>query len=81
MDIIEYILIFTNWNVVGFIIALTSMDSTGFEYVNPCWIYRHYHVIYFALLLLFVIGFIKFVLLEDKRLIMDNEPPHNIEFN
>ena len=55
MDIIEYILIFTNWNVVGFIIALTSMDSIGFEYVNPCWIYRHYHVNYFGAALLFIV--------------------------
>ena len=55
MDIIEYILIFTNWNVVGFIIALTSMDSIGFEYVNPCWIYRHYHVNYFGATLLFIV--------------------------
>ena len=55
MDIIEYILIFTNWNVVGFIIALMSMDSIGFEYVNPCWIYRHYHVNYFGAALLFIV--------------------------
>ena len=55
MDIEEYIVIFFVWNVVGFIIALLSMDSTGFEYVNPCWIYRHYHVNYFGAALLFIV--------------------------
>lgn len=55
MGIIEYFLIFMEWNVVGFIIALLSMDSTGFEYVNPCWIYHHYHVNYFGAALLFIV--------------------------
>lgn len=55
MDIGEYILIFIVWNVVGFIMALASMDSTGLEYVNPCWIYRHYPVNYFGAALLFII--------------------------
>ena len=55
MNIGTYILIFFEWNVVGFIIALLSMDSTGFEYVNPCWIYRHYHVNYFGAALLFIV--------------------------
>ena len=55
MNIGAYILIFIEWNVVGFIIALMSMDSIGFEYVNPCWIYRHYHVNYFGAALLFIV--------------------------
>lgn len=55
MGIIEYFLIFIEWNVVGFIIALLSMDSTGFEYLNPCWIYHHYHVNYFGAALLFIV--------------------------
>ena len=55
MNIGTYILIFIVWNVVGFIIALTSMDSTGFEYVNPCWIYHHYHVNCFGAALLFIV--------------------------
>ena len=55
MDIIEYISIFIEWNVVGFIIALISMDSIGFEYVNPCWIHRHYPVNYFGAALLFIV--------------------------
>ena len=55
MNIGTYILIFIEWNVVGFIIALLSMDSTGFEYVNPCWIYHHYHVNYFGAALLFIV--------------------------
>ena len=55
MNIGAYISIFIEWNVVGFIIALMSMDSIGFEYVNPCWIYRHYHVNYFGAALLFIV--------------------------
>ena len=55
MNIGTYISIFIEWNVVGFIIALMSMDSIGFEYVNPCWIYRHYHVNYFGAALLFIV--------------------------
>ena len=55
MNIGAYISIFIEWNVVGFMIALMSMDSIGFEYVNPCWIYRHYHVNYFGAALLFIV--------------------------
>ena len=55
MGIIEYIFIFLGWNICGFIIALISMDSTGLEYVNPYWIYHHYHVNYFGAALLFIV--------------------------
>lgn len=55
MNIGAYISIFLWWNIGGFIIALMSMDSIGFEYVNPCWIYRHYHVNYFGAALLFIV--------------------------
>lgn len=55
MNIGAYISIFIEWNVVGFIIALMSMDSIGFEYVNPCWIYHRYHVNYFGAALLFIV--------------------------
>lgn len=54
MGIREYIFIFLVWNVVGFVTVL-MFDSTGFEYVNPCWIYRHYHVNYFGAALLFIV--------------------------
>ena len=55
MNIGTYILIFIEWNVVGFIMAVASMDSTGLEYVNPYWIYHHYHVNYFGAALLFIV--------------------------
>ena len=55
MNIGAYILIFLAWNIGGFVTALTFINPTGFEYVNPYWIYHHYHVDYFGAALLFVI--------------------------
>lgn len=36
------------WSAVGFAVAFTAIDSEGFEYVNPVWIYKKYHVNYFG---------------------------------
>ena len=55
MGIIEYFFIFLAWNIGGFVTALTFINPTGFEYVNPYWIYHHYHVNYFGAALLFIV--------------------------
>lgn len=45
---VPIIIIIIAWSAIGFGVAFTSMDSEGFEYVNPIWIYKKYRVNYFG---------------------------------
>ena len=36
------------WSIVGFVLFNMVIDSEGFEYVNPVWIYKRYRVNYFG---------------------------------
>ena len=42
------IFIVVTWNVVGFTVSMIAINSEGFEYVNPVWIYKRYRVNYFG---------------------------------
>ena len=36
------------WSAVGLVVSMTAINSEGFEYVNPVWIYKRYRVNYFG---------------------------------
>lgn len=42
------VFIVVSWSVVGFMISDIVINSEGFEYVNPVWIYKRYRVNYFG---------------------------------
>ena len=42
------VFIVVTWSVVGFTVYMTAINSEGFEYVNPVWIYKRYRVNYFG---------------------------------
>ena len=42
------VFIVVTWSVVGFTVCMTAINSEGFEYVNPVWIYKRYRVNYFG---------------------------------
>lgn len=74
MSIGMFIVLIITWSLVGFLLANILVDSEGFEYVNPIWIYKTFRVNYFgvavccilliclALLGLSVTGFINYAL-------------------
>lgn len=55
MDWQIFLFIITTWNMVGIVLAFLGIDSDGFEYVNPVWIYKRYHVNYFGAALICII--------------------------
>ena len=42
------VFIVVSWSVVGFVLSDILINSEGFEYVNPVWIYKRYRVNYFG---------------------------------
>ena len=47
------------WSIVGYAMTYNMSDiirweTSGFEYLNPCWIYRHYQVNWLGCILLFL---------------------------
>ena len=42
------VFIVVSWSVVGFVLSDIVINSEGFEYVNPVWIYKRYRVNYFG---------------------------------
>lgn len=54
MDHEILIIFFLLWNFVGWVISAVCIYGEGFEYVNPIWIYNHYHVNYFGAAMIFI---------------------------
>ena len=48
MSIRMFVVLIIAWSVFGFLLANIFVDSEGFEYVNPIWIYKRFRVNYFG---------------------------------
>ena len=57
MPIFLIVFVLISWSAIGCVIAFTTFDKAeGFDYVNPRWIYKHYHVNVIGTILLTIVG-------------------------
>lgn len=48
MSIGMFVWLIIVWSIFGLVLASIFINSEGFEYVNPIWIYKTFHVNYFG---------------------------------